>query len=212
MTGAGENEDPQSNISEEHELLPDEIHNGTLDEAYSPEIPSQQFFRPSQHNLADNDPPANPGPLKSPPSLARRYKSFNAMILLLLLGLLSAIAQHSLFSSVNGRPPQQVAIPQDWVIRTGTALAFLFKMSLVASVGIAFCQRSWYSFQHQAITIRGIDAIFGILRDPFQFFVGDMLKIKVLSLLAFISWLLPLSAIFSPASLTGTDLSFQLIH
>src|SRR5438046_665100 len=91
------------------------------------------------------------------------------------------IENHQLLS--DDHQPQQVTIEQIEVIRIGTALAFLFKTSLVASIGIAFCQRSWFSFQRDAISVDGIDAIFGILRDPLKFFVADMLvRTKVLTL------------------------------
>src|SRR5271154_157157 len=98
MADVPENEDGHPTASEEHELLQDEVHNGILDKAHSPEISSLQFSRPSLHNLSGNNPPSNSRRLKSPPSMFQRYQSFSAMIVLLLLGLLSAIAQHSLFS------------------------------------------------------------------------------------------------------------------
>lgn len=126
------------------------------------------------------------------------------MILLLVLGLLTAICQHSFYSQLDGKQADQYFIPQIWVIRIGIAMAFLFKLSLVAAVGNAYFQQSWYSFQRNAITVDGIDAVFGILQDPRKFLVADMvLNTRVLALMALVSWLIPLSAIFSTASLTG---------
>jgi len=147
-------------------------------------------------------PKAYGGPLVS--STARRSKTLSTMILLLVIGLLTAICQHAFYSHVDGRQPGQYFIPQIWVIRIGIALAFLVKVSLAASVALAYIQWSWYSFQRNAITVDGIDAVFGILQDPRKFVVMDMvLKTRVLVLMALVSWLLPLSAIFSIASLTG---------
>ena len=134
------------------------------------------------------------------------FKSFSAMILLLVLGALTAICQHAFYSHIEGQQPGQFFIPQVWVIRIGIALAFLFKTSLVAGICIAYHQRSWFSFQRNAITVDGIDAIFKILQDPRKFFVPEMLlRNKILALMALMSWVLPLSAIFSTASLTGTS-------
>jgi len=131
-------------------------------------------------------------------------KLFFVMILLLVIGVLAALCQHAFYSHLDGQQPERYFIPQIWVIRIGITLAFLFKMSLVAAVGNAYVQQSWYSFQRNAMTVDGIDAVFGILQDPRKFLVMDMvLRTRILALMAFVSWLIPLSAIFSTASLTG---------
>lgn len=129
---------------------------------------------------------------------------FKLMIALLLLGAFTAFAHHSLYTHLDGRPPQNFAISQIWVVRIGNALAFLFKTTLIASISIAYFQRSWFSIQQKAITLNGLDAIFGILANPMKFFVKEVvLTAPTLYFLALITWLIPLSAIFSPASLTG---------
>lgn len=189
---------------DEHETHDEILENHH--EVHSDEIPANKSSETSEEHKLSGNPSIDL--FRVPPSIFQRLKSLQAMIILLLLGILTALAQHFFFSYVSGRQPQEFIIPQDWVIRIGTALAFLFKTSLVAIVGIVFCQRSWFSFQQQAISVGGIDAIFGILRDPLKFFVKDLLKVKVVLLLALISWLLPLSAIFSTASLTGTVHNF----
>jgi len=189
--------------SNEFEIL--EIHK-VRSNGIAPSVPSElppNDESPEKYPLNDNVVTREKQTEYRPP-VARRFTSVALMILLFLISLLTAHAQHFFYSHVDGRSPQQVSIQQIWVIRIGTALAFLFKTSLVASIGIVFCQRSWYSFQRNAISVDTIDAIFGVLQDPLKFFVTDMLlRTKVLALLALISWLLPLSAIFSPASLTG---------
>jgi hypothetical protein len=200
----------QSTTLENHNLLSHHLRSNEFEthehqsNDITPSIPSESHEKYPLNNNVITQEKEN----EYRPPIARRFMSFGLMIFLLLIGVLTALAQHFFYSYVDGRPPQQVPIQQIWVIRIGTALAFLFKTSLVASIGIAFCQRSWYSFQRDAISVDSIDAIFGILRDPLKFFVADMLlRTKVLTLLALISWLLPLSAIFSPASLTGCSIN-----
>jgi hypothetical protein len=126
------------------------------------------------------------------------------MPFLLLLGLLPALAQHLFYSYIDGLSPEGFIVEQKWVIRIGTALAYLFKTSLVATTAVVFYHRSWYSFRRQAMSVRGLDAVFGVFENPFWFLTREMLvKTKVAAVLALMSWLLPLTAIFSPASLTG---------
>ena len=216
MTQESEPVEVQSTTIENHHLLSDhprsnefkiyELHSNDI----APSIPSELQ---NSDTLADIDPANDHLNTREKQTeyrgaVSSRLKSSSLMIFFLLIGALTALAQHFFYSHVDGRAPQQINIPQIWVIRIGTAIAFLFKTSLVASIGIAFCQRSWFSFQRDAISVDGIDAIFGVLRDPLKFFVADLLlRTKVLTLLALISWLLPLSAIFSPASLTGYSMN-----
>jgi hypothetical protein len=135
------------------------------------------------------------------------FKPIAKMLALVFLSLLSAIGQHFLYTYVDGQRPDQFFIQQIWVIRVGTALAFLAKTAAVAGVGIAFTQRSWFSFRRKAISVDGLDDIFGVLQNPLRFYSKDLFsKSKGVALLGLSSWLLPLSAIFSLGSLTGFSL------
>jgi hypothetical protein len=138
------------------------------------------------------------------PELRTSIFKWLIMPFLFLLGLLAALAQHLFYSYIDGLSPEEFIVEQKWVIRIGTALAYLFKTSLVATTAVVFYHRSWYSFRRQAMSVRGLDAVFGVFENPFWFLTWEMLvKTKVAALLALMSWLLPLTAIFSPASLTG---------
>lgn len=120
------------------------------------------------------------------------------------VGLLAAFAQHCFYSYINGLQPEDFFLDQSWVIRVGAALAYLVKTSLVTTVSVAFVHASWGLFRRRAYSVRGIDAIFGVLMNPLKFLNQDLLlRAKTLYLLALISWLLPLIAIFAPAALTG---------
>jgi len=132
------------------------------------------------------------------------WKSYTIMLLLLLLGLLAALGQHGFYTYLNGREVDQTTISQTWVIRVGTAFAFLCKTALVAAIGISFSHGFWYSVRRKSIPISAIDAIYGVLQNPLQFFAKDFLvTTKVLGLLAAVCWVLPFAAIVSPGALTG---------
>jgi len=139
-------------------------------------------------------------------SIFLRYRSLTLMVLLYLLGVATAVAQHLFYSHANGREIDHFTLSQSSVTKISTAMAFLLKTSLVGAMCVVYSQRSWFSFRRTAISIRGIDAIFGILQSPFKFFVPEMLvRTPTLTLLALITWFLPISAILSPSALTGTS-------
>lgn len=147
--------------------------------------------------------------LPDPPHVRRSCtvlgcNSYAIMTMLLCLGVLAAVGQHCFYAYLNGRIIDDISIAQTWAIRVGIVFAFLFKTTLVAAVGISFSQGFWFFVRRRAILINAIDAIFGVLQNPLQFLAKDLfLKMKVLVILAGISWLLPLTAILSPGALTG---------
>jgi hypothetical protein len=126
------------------------------------------------------------------------------MIGLTLLACLTAIGHNFFYVYLDTKQVSEVPIPQSWVIRIGTAFAFLFKASLVPAVGIAFYQRFWYSARSSALQVQSIDAMFGVLGNPLHFFNSELLlKTKALFVMAVIVWILPIAAIFSPGAMTG---------
>jgi hypothetical protein len=128
------------------------------------------------------------------------------MLLLLALATATAVGQHFFYNYLNLKQVANVGIPQTWVIRVGNGFAFLFKALLVAAVGIAFYQRFWYSSSRVSLQLKSVDAIFGVLKDPFNFFNADLvLRTKVLFILALIAWALPITAIFAPGALFGLN-------
>ena len=78
---------------------------------------------------------------------------------------------------------------QSWSIRLGTGAAVLTKTALVALIGIAAVQRIWATLRRKAMTLRGIDGMFGIMGDPTCIFNSELLgHAKVLMLFAAVSW------------------------
>jgi hypothetical protein len=135
------------------------------------------------------------------------WKSYGLMLLLLAIGIVAAIGHHKFYEYLDGQPVDEVSLTQTWVIRIGNAFAFLFKSSFVAAIGNVFCQAFWFAIRRKAIRVGGIDAVFTVLQDPLQFFNTELLfRTKRLVILAAISWILPISAIFSPGALTGAPL------
>lgn len=143
------------------------------------------------------------GALTHPPRFPGR-KSYSLMALFLSLGLCSAIGQHEWYHYLDGRAVSDVALSQSWAIRIGTLLAFLFKSCIVAAVAISFCQGFWYFVRRNPIPVDGLDAVVGVLSNPFNFFnMSLLLQTPYLMLLAITCWTLPLTAVLSPGSLTG---------
>ena len=129
--------------------------------------------------------------------------AYAAMLVLLTTGLLAAIGHHRFYSYLNNRPIEG-SVPQTWAIRVGNAFAYLFKTTLVAAVAIAYAQGFWFFVRRQSLEIGSVDKYFGVLSNPLSFFNRDLLlRTSLLFGLAMASWLLPLTAVFVPGTLTG---------
>jgi hypothetical protein len=130
--------------------------------------------------------------------------AYVTMLGLLLLGLLTATSHHLFYTYLNNREIEEAAVPQNWAIRIGNAFAYLFKTSLVSAVAVAYAQGFWYFVRRRSFEIGSLDKFFGVLYNPISFFSTDLFqKTTLLFGLAVVSWLLPLSAVFAPGSLTG---------
>ena len=188
---------------EVHHLLPEQLRASDMKVGTrSPEQSAEdrQGLKPETNRSGAPVAPA------SAHSIFVRYRSISLMVLSYLLGVATAVVQHIFYSYANGREIDDFAISQSSVTKISTAMAFLFKASLVGAMCFVYSQRSWFSFQRTAISIGGIDAVFSILQNPFKFFVPEILiQTPTLTLLALITWFLPISAILSPSSLTGAS-------
>ncbi|KAF3401870.1 hypothetical protein F1880_009736 [Penicillium rolfsii] len=117
-------------------------------------------------------------------------------------GAMLSVGHHLYYQSLDNTRVYSVD-QQTWAIRIGTGFAFLNKTFLVASVGIAAAQEIWATLRRKSVKLRGIDGMFAVLNNPLAFFIPDLwLYAKTLTLLAIISWLIPLSAIITPATLS----------
>ena len=80
-------------------------------------------------------------------------------------------------------------LEQEYIIRAGTAFAFLSKASLVGAVVVAHKQIAWDTVHKRAITIDGVNAMFVAPTDLTSFWNGDMLRrAKTATILALLTW------------------------
>jgi hypothetical protein len=130
--------------------------------------------------------------------------AYTTMLGLLLLGIISAISHHLFYSYLDNREIDLAAVPQNWAIRIGNAFAYLFKTALVAAVAVAYAQGFWFFVRRKSLDIRSLDHGFGVLYNPILLFdVNLFQKTTLLFGIAVVSWILPISAVFSPGALTG---------
>ncbi|KAH7370231.1 hypothetical protein BKA65DRAFT_589617 [Rhexocercosporidium sp. MPI-PUGE-AT-0058] len=123
--------------------------------------------------------------------------------LLLLLFFFVAVcigfAHHFFYSFLDGR----VAENQAWMLRAGTALAYLGKLLFGLSIGSAFTQRLWKSLRSKVFSLGAIDSLFDLKNNPIQLFKFELLaSAKFAVLLALSIWALPLLPIIAPGSIS----------
>ncbi|KAE8166070.1 hypothetical protein BDV40DRAFT_308068 [Aspergillus tamarii] len=123
------------------------------------------------------------------------------MVGLVISGAMLSVGHHYYYKSFDGG---RVASreEQTWAIRIGTGFAFLIKSCLVSAVGLAAVQETWATLRRKSIRLSGIDSMFAIRDSPLAFLTLDLwIYAKTLTVLAIASWLIPLTAIVTPATL-----------
>ncbi|EXJ87133.1 hypothetical protein A1O3_04091 [Capronia epimyces CBS 606.96] len=117
-------------------------------------------------------------------------------------GVVLMALHHVLYQTIDGEPATAAAV-QSWVIRAGTALAFISKLCLAIGTGVAYDQWMWVDLHSKPHEIGCLDSMFAILQNAFEF-----LKLRVwfnrpaLVFLAAVTWLLPISSIFTPGTIS----------
>ncbi|PTD02245.1 hypothetical protein FCULG_00012106 [Fusarium culmorum] len=120
------------------------------------------------------------------------------------LGLSLALGHHLYYFCLDGKIVKSQS-QQQWLLRVGTGLAFLVRAFLSAAVGIAYTQILWRSLRSKPITIRGVNSLFDVIHNPFEFFTWELwTAAPLIAVVAVIAWALPLVAIITPATLTVT--------
>ncbi|KAL4911902.1 hypothetical protein BDW62DRAFT_206992 [Aspergillus aurantiobrunneus] len=124
------------------------------------------------------------------------------MVGFFICGAMLAMGHHLYYRSLNNTLVHSVD-EQTWAIRIGTGFAYLVKTSLVSAVGIAAAQVTWATVRRTNVKLSGIDGMFAILNDPMSFLLPELwMHAKILTLLAIVSWLIPLTAVVTPATLS----------
>jgi len=137
------------------------------------------------------------------------YKPYLSTLSFYCLALLASICHHFFYANLDGKPPDSLLIPQTWAIRAGNALAYIFQMCLILAISTAFSQQAWRSVRRTALSVNGLDAMFGALGSLWKLRNTEFLiKTKTLAVMALLSWLMPLSAILSPGALTVIDVTY----
>ncbi|KAL0634664.1 hypothetical protein Q9L58_006390 [Maublancomyces gigas] len=133
-----------------------------------------------------------------------------SIIALMTLGIASAVAHHLFYSRINGTGAGSER-RQQFMTLVGTSLAFLCKASLGAVIGISRMQCIWVTLRTDYITLRGIDALFGVTSDLFYFKNWDMVrKARLATTMAAIMWIFPFTAVFTPGAIVVATI--PLIH
>jgi hypothetical protein len=176
--------DKNHHVSTTHEPLIG-CGNETLSSEYVPEMiekptPRRRFL-----------PSWKPSGRKSPRADPRRRIYWKVPILLVttfILGVASALGHHFLYKHYDGREVGDTS-EQEWIIRGGTALAFLTKTFLTSALTLAYAQHAWLTFRKKFVTIQAIDAVLAASHNLLSFLNGEMYwKAKTSTLLALVIW------------------------
>ncbi|CAG8181319.1 unnamed protein product [Penicillium nalgiovense] len=124
------------------------------------------------------------------------------MVVSVVCGAMVSVGHHFYYSSLDNTLVNSVD-QQTWAIRIGTGFAFLNKTFLTSAVGIAAAQQIWATLRRKFVKLSAIDGMFDILTNPKSFLIPDLwMYAKTLTLLAIISWLIPLAAVVTPSTLS----------
>ncbi|GAP84205.1 putative formylmethionine deformylase-like [Rosellinia necatrix] len=125
------------------------------------------------------------------------------MLILLGVGAAGAIGHLLYYRNLNGRTLSSVPVPQEWNLRIGTILAFIAKTSWTVAITTAQAQQVWRTVGQKPLELKTVDAMLMAPTDFSAFRRGSMIaKAKMATLLALVAWLIPISTIFAPATLT----------
>ncbi|KAL4768995.1 hypothetical protein BDW60DRAFT_210403 [Aspergillus nidulans var. acristatus] len=166
---------------------------------------------PAGHDSVDDKRPQSPAPVPLPNPVQEAdtpaawdigWRCPTLMVGLVISGAMLSVGHHYYYTSFGGA---RVASreQQTWAIRIGTGFAFLIKSCLVSAVGLAAVQVTWATLRRKSVRLSGIDSMFAVRGSPLAFLTLDLwLYAKTLTVLAIVSWLIPLTAIVTPATLS----------
>ncbi|KAJ5158985.1 uncharacterized protein N7500_008636 [Penicillium coprophilum] len=130
------------------------------------------------------------------------WRAPTMMIGFLIAGAMFSMGHHLYYQSLDSTRVTSVN-QQTWAIRIGTGFAFLIKSFLVSAVGIAAVQVMWATLRRKFVKLRGIDGMFSILSSPLALLTPNLwVCAKTLIILAIMSWLIPLTSVITPATLS----------
>ncbi|KAF2262914.1 hypothetical protein CC78DRAFT_534446 [Lojkania enalia] len=123
------------------------------------------------------------------------------MLFSFIFAILFAVAHHIFYLYMDGQPASDDDT-QQWISRFGTAIAFIAKVLFGVSTSMAYVQWFWYKIRRTPITLRCIDALYGVIYEPMKFWhITVWIRHFPLAFLAVTSWALPISSIFTPGAI-----------
>ncbi|KAL0634978.1 hypothetical protein Q9L58_006096 [Maublancomyces gigas] len=129
---------------------------------------------------------------------------------LLLLGIIAAVLHHVFYITLHYQNAGAES-RQRWVSRIGAGLAFLCYTCFVAALTISRDQVVWMTLREDSFTLRQIDALFGASSGPLHLFHRDIFRrARTATFMALIIYIIPLTAILTPSSITVQPSSKQL--
>ncbi|KAM0331304.1 hypothetical protein ACHAQA_002974 [Verticillium albo-atrum] len=120
------------------------------------------------------------------------------MYFFLFLGICAAMGHHFFYASLDGR----LADNHIRMLRYGTALSFVAKASLAASVVLAFKQRVWLTVRRKAMSLSAVDSLFAAADDLSAIFNAEIFRqARIAIILAIYVWCTPLVVILTSETL-----------
>ncbi|OAL53864.1 hypothetical protein IQ07DRAFT_667990 [Pyrenochaeta sp. DS3sAY3a] len=180
------------------------------------EIPVNSHDR-SQNHPIESVPVASAPSLRSTPSsddpvqrVQWRISLYTpiSMVALFISGILVAMGHHLFYLRFDKSAVQSLEdgaseyLTQTWIIRYGTAFAFVAKTLLAGAIISAYRQQMWINLRYKANSVSTIDAVFAATHDILAFLSPSLLlRAKIPALMALIAWCLPLAALITPSTL-----------
>lgn len=120
-----------------------------------------------------------------------------------LAGIAFALGHHFFYASLDGIEIDQAHWSQEYYRAVGTAFSFLVRAALATAIAAVYWQAFWCRLAGKQLSVSVIDSLANLLGAIQEFFISSAIKASpLLAVLALISWLIPLAAIFPPATLS----------
>lgn len=153
--------------------------------------------------------PSNASTLFPPPGIYRRTQVL--MLLSLLIGICCFILLHIWYTLLNGKRVGDV-FKQQQALRVGNVLAVCASASYIFAIQKSYEQVVWRELKTHNVSFQGLDKACTTSKDLTSFFNKEIWRTTRRSnVLAFLCYLIPIAALFAPATLnTRTEMQDTL--
>jgi hypothetical protein len=135
--------------------------------------------------------------------LSRTQDSRFLMLTCLATAACSAVGHHCFYQSLRGQRVDEQKFDQNLNVYIGTALTVLTKLSLSATVTLAYSQILWQRLLGQRLRISHIDSLSSLVTTPSALDDWRILrKFPLLTTLAMMAWCTPIITVFPPGTLS----------